>query len=82
MIIEAMTYIDRINNLNEKLKFLDTLRRVTEGKVSFWGDYFRKNNFTYIYLDISRDRARQDYNGACKHQGESRRYSRGPKTPL
>lgn len=33
MVIEAITYIDKIEDQNEKYKFLTTLRSVTEGKV-------------------------------------------------
>lgn len=35
MVVESMTYIDQINEPSEKLKLLNTLRSMTEGKVIF-----------------------------------------------
>ena len=35
MVQEAYGYVDEIDNMEEKLKLIDTLRSVTDGKVCF-----------------------------------------------
>lgn len=52
MIQEACTYVEKTPNLDVKLKLIDTLRTVTDGKV---GDriscyIWRGNIFYFIYL--------------------------------
>jgi len=54
MVQEACTYVDQIDNMEEKLKLIDTLRTVTTGK---------------IYVEIERARLTKKVAGIKEGQG-------------
>jgi 26S proteasome regulatory subunit N5 len=54
MVQEACTYVDQIDNMEEKLKLIDTLRTVTAGK---------------IYVEIERARLTKKVAGIKEGQG-------------
>jgi len=50
MVQEAFTYVEKLSNLEVKLKLIDTLRTVTAGKVNLQNSYIDTEKFHFSYL--------------------------------
>lgn len=79
MVQVVMDFLDDTPDLDTKLSVIETLRTVTEGKVSnvylsFWA--------LLICLDLCRSRARPRHANSIQYQEGARRYREGPRYPV